>query len=120
MHLAWHSQGKLQEDSSRMGLHCQGRVVPEWDCTASISSSVLPVRHWRVLDKPLTTHLRGKYHPCSLQDRKIIAKSLKGVVCKVCQKENGHLVILGLFECVDDTVLIRKLILTVSYKVHTF
>ena len=71
-----------------MGLHCQ--AFHHLYCLYVTGVSSL------CLDKPLTIHLRGKYHPCSLQDRKIIAKSLKGVVCKVCQEENGHLVILGL------------------------
>lgn len=50
----------------------------------------------------------------SVQDRKVIIKSLKGLVCKVCQEENGYLVMMALFDCVDDTVLLRKAILSVS------
>lgn len=30
------------------------------------------------------------------------------------QEENGHLVMMGLFDCVDDTVLVRKALLSVS------
>ena len=91
MHLAWHSQGKLQEGSSRMGLHCQGRVVQNgtvvhsiamvgWSLmelysTAKVGGSRMGL-HCQAfhhlyclyvtgvsslcLDKPLTTHLRGK------------------------------------------------------------
>ena len=49
-----------------------------------------------------------------LQDRKVIVKSLKGVVCKVCREENGHVVMMGMFDCVDDTVLVNKVVLAVS------
>ena len=51
---------------------------------------------------------------CHLQDRKIIVKSLKGLVSKVCQEENGHLLMLGICDCVDDTVLVKKVLLSVS------
>lgn len=44
-----------------------------------------------------------------------MVKSLKGVVCKVCREENGHVVMMGLFDCVDDTVLIKKALLAVSH-----
>ena len=52
MHLAWHSQGKLQEGSSRMGLHCQ--AFHHLYCLYVTGVSSL------CLDKPLTTHLRRK------------------------------------------------------------
>ena len=41
-------------------------------------------------------------------------KSLKGLVGKVCSEEHGHLVLLALLDCVDDTVLVKKAILSVS------
>ena len=44
----------------------------------------------------------------------MIVKSLKGLVGKVCSEEHGHLVLLALFDCVDDTVLVKKAILSVS------
>ncbi len=47
------------------------------------------------------------------QDRKLLVKTLKGVVCKVCGEENGHVVMMGLFDSVDDTVLLKKVILNV-------
>ena len=42
-------------------------------------------------------------------------KSLKGLVCKVCEEENGHLVFMALLDCVDDTVLVKKVILSVRH-----
>ncbi len=49
-----------------------------------------------------------------LQDRKVIVKSLKGLVGNVCSEEHGHLVLLALLDCVDDTVLVKKAVLSVS------
>ncbi|XP_028404711.1 pumilio homolog 3-like [Dendronephthya gigantea] len=45
------------------------------------------------------------------KDRKVIVKSLKGYVTKICKEEYGHLVLLALFDCVDDTVLVQKVII---------
>lgn len=53
-----------------------------------------------------------------VQDRKVIVKSLKGLVTKVCQEENGHLLMLGIFDSVDDTVLVKKVLLSVSSVCH--
>ncbi|XP_035829292.1 pumilio homolog 3 [Aplysia californica] len=47
----------------------------------------------------------------SVKDRKSIVKSLKGHVVKICQEEHGHLLLLAIFDCVDDTVLVQKVIL---------
>ncbi len=66
-----------------------------------------------------------------------MVKSFKGYVSKVCmvrvgcrsgvpdpspslhsfpaQEENGHVVMMGLFDCVDDTVLVTKALLSVSH-----
>ncbi len=44
----------------------------------------------------------------------MIVKNLKGLVGKVCSEEHGHLVLLALFDCVDDTVLVKKAVLSVS------
>jgi pumilio family protein 6 len=46
------------------------------------------------------------------KDRKAIVKSFKGFVKKICYEEHGFLVLLALFDSVDDTVLIRKAILS--------
>ena len=46
-------------------------------------------------------------------------KSLKGLVCKVCVEENGHLLLMVLCDCVDDTVLLRKAILSVRPSLTT-
>lgn len=44
----------------------------------------------------------------SVKDRKVIVKSFKTFVMKICREEFGHLVMLALFDSVDDTVLVRK------------
>ena len=49
-----------------------------------------------------------------VQDRKVIVKSLKGHLVKVCKDEAGHMVLLAIFDSVDDTVLVQKAILDVS------
>ena len=54
------------------------------------------------------------YGYCDIQDRKLIVKSFKTFVRKICVEENGHMVMLGLFDCVDDTVLVKKALLSVS------
>ncbi len=33
---------------------------------------------------------------------------------RICVEENGHVVLLGIFDSVDDTVLVKKALLTVS------
>lgn len=48
---------------------------------------------------------------CSVKDRKAIVKSLKTLVRKVCFEEYGHLVLLAIFDSVDDTVLVSSVIL---------
>ncbi|KAI0231313.1 pumilio RNA binding family member 3 [Lamellibrachia satsuma] len=45
------------------------------------------------------------------KDRKVIVKSFKTFVAKICQEEYGHLVLLALFDVVDDTKLVQKAIL---------
>ena len=42
------------------------------------------------------------------KDRKAILKSFKTFVVKICKEEFGHLVMLALFDVVDDTVLVKK------------
>jgi len=44
----------------------------------------------------------------SVKDRKVIVKSFKTLALKICREEFGHLVMLALFDSVDDTVLVRK------------
>lgn len=39
-------------------------------------------------------------------------------ILSLLQEENGHLVMMGLFDCVDDTVLVRKALLSVSCNCH--
>ncbi|XP_071555152.1 pumilio homolog 3 [Temnothorax nylanderi] len=46
------------------------------------------------------------------KDRKIIMKALKGNVKAICMSKNGHMILLALFDSVDDTVLVQKIILS--------
>ncbi|XP_012532471.1 pumilio homolog 3 [Monomorium pharaonis] len=46
------------------------------------------------------------------KDRKIIMKALKGNVKAICVSQHGHIVLLALFDSVDDTVLVQKIILS--------
>ncbi|KAJ7388907.1 hypothetical protein OS493_035054 [Desmophyllum pertusum] len=43
------------------------------------------------------------------KDRKILIKSFKSYYVKICKEEFGHLVLLALFDCIDDTVLAKKI-----------
>jgi len=45
------------------------------------------------------------------KDRKLIVKSFKTLVTKICKEEYGYLVMLALFDVVDDTKLVQKAIL---------
>lgn len=45
------------------------------------------------------------------KDRRAMMKSLKGHVPKICGDDCGHWSLMALFDCVDDTVLVRKYIL---------
>ncbi|GFS01670.1 pumilio domain-containing protein KIAA0020 homolog [Elysia marginata] len=47
----------------------------------------------------------------SAKDRKTSIKSLKTHVAKACMEEQGHLLLLAIFDSVDDTVLVQKVIL---------
>ena len=39
-------------------------------------------------------------------------KSFKTYVAKICKEENGHLVMMALFDSVDDTVMVKKAIIS--------
>lgn len=52
----------------------------------------------------------GLWHGTA-KDRKVIVKTFKTYVAKICKEEYGHLVMLALFDVVDDTKLIQKAIL---------
>lgn len=45
----------------------------------------------------------------------MIVKSFKTYVSKICKEEYGHMVLLALFDVVDDTKLVHKVILEVRY-----
>lgn len=42
------------------------------------------------------------------KDRKAVVKEAKGLAPKLAKEEYGHWVLLALFDCVDDTVLLKK------------
>lgn len=46
------------------------------------------------------------------KNRKIILKSWKGYISKIAKEEYGHIALITLFECVDDTVLLNKAIIS--------
>lgn len=45
------------------------------------------------------------------KDRKVIVKSMKTFVLKVCKEEYGHMVLLAMFDSVDDTKIVFKVVL---------
>jgi len=47
----------------------------------------------------------------TVKDRKSVLKSLKGLVQKISCEEYGHLLLLAIFDAVDDTVLVDSIIL---------
>ncbi|KAJ1975471.1 Pumilio y domain member 6 [Dimargaris verticillata] len=48
------------------------------------------------------------------KDRKIILKTFKSFVKKICMEEYGHLVMIQIFDALDDTVFLGKIISAVS------
>ncbi|KAI8051591.1 armadillo-type protein [Syncephalis plumigaleata] len=46
------------------------------------------------------------------KDRKVMVRAFKPYVAKICCEEYGHWVLLRLFDIIDDTVLVRKLIVS--------
>jgi len=46
------------------------------------------------------------------KERKLIIRTFKGHIKDMCMNENSYLVLCALFDCVDDTVLIKKSILS--------
>ncbi|VDM28809.1 unnamed protein product [Toxocara canis] len=44
------------------------------------------------------------------KERKMIVKNFKSLVVKTCLEEFGHRVLIGIFDAVDDTVLVNKYI----------
>lgn len=45
------------------------------------------------------------------KDRKTIIKSFKTYVAKIAREEHGHMVLLSIFDCVDDTKLVEGIII---------
>jgi len=48
----------------------------------------------------------------SAKDRKLILKTLKEFLVKVVTAEHGYLIALGAIDAVDDTVLVRKMLIS--------
>ncbi|KAG8236484.1 hypothetical protein J437_LFUL016632, partial [Ladona fulva] len=46
------------------------------------------------------------------KERKVLVKCLKGSVSEIAMSEHGSSVLMAMFDCVDDTVLVQKAILT--------
>ncbi|XP_062509333.1 pumilio homolog 3-like isoform X2 [Corticium candelabrum] len=46
------------------------------------------------------------------KDRKAIVKTFRSFVKKICMEEHGHLVILAIFDNMDDTVLVKKTVIS--------
>ncbi|XP_068725822.1 pumilio homolog 3-like [Montipora capricornis] len=46
----------------------------------------------------------------TVKDRKVLIKSFKTYYVKIAKEEFGHLVLLALFDSVDDTVLVKKIV----------
>jgi hypothetical protein len=49
------------------------------------------------------------------QDRKVIVKGMKGYVTQAAKEQYGHVAILRILDVVDDSVLVTKSILSVSF-----
>lgn len=52
----------------------------------------------------------------SPKDRKHIVKSFKGFIHSIAKEQYGHAVLLSCFECIDDTVLVGKALITELFK----
>ncbi|NXN94346.1 PUM3 protein, partial [Rhinopomastus cyanomelas] len=48
------------------------------------------------------------------KDRKVIVKTMKTYIEKIAMGEFSHLVLLAAFDCIDDTKLVKQLIISVS------
>jgi len=43
----------------------------------------------------------------------VIIKSFKTHILKICKEEHGHMVLLAMIDCVDDTKIVHKAVLEV-------
>lgn len=77
------------------------------DCVESLRDQLIHMLHSR--DGAMAS-LLCLWHGTT-KDRKAIIKSLKTFVEKTCYEEFGHLVLMGIFDTVDDTKLVGKAIL---------
>ena len=55
--------------------------------------------------------MRCLWH-CKAKERKQIIRTFKGHVKDMCINENSYMVLLAMFDCVDDTVLVKKTIIS--------
>jgi len=76
------------------------------DCIESMRDNLIHILHSR--DGAMAS-LLCLWHGTN-KDRKAIIKSLKTFVEKTCYEEFGHLVLMGIFDTVDDTKLVGKAI----------
>ena len=53
---------------------------------------------------------------CKVRRRIIVAYMISSLSLSFSQEEHGHLVLLGIFDSVDDTVLVSKIILSVRHQ----
>jgi len=77
------------------------------DCIESIRDSLIHILHSR---EGALASLLCLWHGTT-KDRKAIIKSLKTFVEKTCFEEYGHLVLMAIFDTVDDTKLVGKAII---------
>lgn len=77
------------------------------DCIEAMRDNLVHILHSR--DGAMAS-LHCLWHGTT-KDRKAIIKSLKTFVEKTCLEEYGHLVLLAIFDTVDDTKLVGKAIL---------
>jgi pumilio family protein 6 len=77
------------------------------DCIESIRGELIHMLHSR--DGAMAA-LHCLWHGTT-KDRKAVIKSLKTFVEKTCYEEHGHMVLMAIFDTVDDTKLVGKAIL---------
>ncbi|KAK3730600.1 hypothetical protein QZH41_018820, partial [Actinostola sp. cb2023] len=54
----------------------------------------------------------------SAKERKLILKTFKTFIPKICKEEYGHMVLLSLFDAVDDTVLVKKIVFPMLFYLY--
>ncbi|XP_033222257.1 pumilio homolog 3 [Belonocnema kinseyi] len=85
-------------------------------CSAADRDEMLPMLRTLIVDLSKTRDgtmagIVSIWHG-SNKDRKIIMKTLKEHTKEICISEHGHLLFFALIDCVDDTVVLKKIILS--------